>query len=139
MMQHIDEEEKVAVLACHSANSFIFKIIENSVDAISLSRDKKQVIGENKPKYKSNYWDNAEKNAKKYGMDTVEYLSMDHFDLPERNQEHITMLEAALRNTRFVDEVKRSIIKANKGVVHKAKRFLERTNKERTEDKRRED
>ena len=89
MMQHIDEEEKMAVLACPPANSFLFKLIENSADAMSLSRTKKQVMGEDKPKYKNNYWDNAEKKAKKYGMDTVEYLSMSHFDLPERNQEHI--------------------------------------------------
>ena len=140
MSQCIEEKilnlDGMAVFSCHSANPNIFEIIGNSVDAMSSAKTRKQAIVDDKSKYENNYWDSAEKKAKKHKMDTIEYLSYSNGKLPERCLEYNMMLEASARNIKFINEIKRSIIKAKREAVYKVKKFLERTNKERTGDER---
>lgn len=134
MFHNVDGITGRCIIACHSSNPDIFKLIENSVESIKKSMDNHQVV-ENKM-LENNYWKRESIEAEKYEMPTIVYLSGGNIKIPDRYNEYERMLAASAGNIKFTNQIKKIITSVKKATVDKVKHFWNRSKEKKLDGER---
>lgn len=138
MFHFVDDMTGTSIISCHSCDSNFFKSITEAIPLIKNARNKHEVTNEGI--VSNNYWEKVSTEAKNYNMLPIEYISLKHTTLPERNDEYQQILTSSVKDNTFTSLLKRAMIKdANKRIstIQRVKSFFNsilRNNKDEKEE-----
>ena len=126
MFHHVDGITGKSIIACHSINPDIFKLIGEAAPLIRESREQQKVIEGDRASAANNYWRKKSTEALRYGISTIPYLSSKNIILPERHDEYLKVLAKSAGSIEFTNLIKNAMVNAKKSIIYKVKSFFER-------------
>lgn len=127
MFHFVDGMTGKSIIACHSINPNIFKLIGKAAPLMRESREQQKAIEGDRVFKTNSYWREKSNEALRYGMSTISYLSWKNTLLPERNDEYLKLLAKSAGSIEFTSLIKNAMVNAKKSIICKAKSFFERS------------